>query len=70
MRILINGQTLGVDLLKLEVPYTDLVFGEVQIDVPTDDDGHFKTITLRGTMEMAITSHQSHIVTLGKLLSK
>ena len=70
MRILINGQALGVDLLKLEVPHTDLVFGELQIDVPVGDDGHFKTITLRGTMEMTITSHQSHLVALGKLLSK
>lgn len=67
MRILIDGQVLRVDLLKLEVPYNTTVFGEVQIDVPTDDEGHFKTITLRGTMKMAITSHQSHKVTLGKL---
>lgn len=70
MKISVNNQALKLDILKLESPYSQTVFGEIQIDVPIDDEGHFKTITLRGTMEMAITSHQSHLVTLGKLLSK
>jgi hypothetical protein len=70
MRVSINNQALKLDIEKLESPYSQTVFGEIQIDVPVGDDGHFKTITLRGAFEMAITSHQSHLVALGKLLSK
>lgn len=67
MKISVNNQALKLDILKLESPYSQTVFGEIQIDVPTDDDGHFKTITLRGTMEMTITSHATHFA---KLLAK
>lgn len=64
MKISINHQALKLDVLKLESPYSQTVFGEIQIDVPVDDEGHFKTITLRGAIDMTITSHSTHHISL------
>ena len=64
MKLSINWQALGVYILKLESPYSQTVFGEITIDVPTDSEGHFKTITLRGAIDMTITSHSTHHISL------